>query len=35
MTWLWLNAWVTDESRIRVPRVIDPAPGVSTVNDAP
>jgi hypothetical protein len=25
-----LNAWVTEESRIRVPRVTDPASGVST-----
>ena len=35
MSWLWLNAWVTDESRTRVPRTTEPASGVSTENDPP
>ena len=33
MSWLWLNPWVTEDSRIRVPRLMDPAFGVWTVND--
>jgi hypothetical protein len=30
--WFMLNAWVTDERRIHVTFVIDPAFGVPTVN---
>ena len=35
MSWLWLNACVTEESRMSVPAATDAASGVSTVNDWP
>ena len=35
MSWLWLNPWVMEDSRIRVPRLMDPAFGVWIVNDCP
>jgi hypothetical protein len=34
-SWLWLNPWVTEDSRIKVPRLMDPAFGVWIVNDCP
>jgi len=35
MSWLWLNPSVMEDSRMRVPRLMDPAFGVWIVNDCP
>src|SRR5690348_6895114 len=35
MSWLWLNPWVTEDSRIKVPRLMDAELGVWIVNEFP